>query len=516
MRERRGGAVAGRHRGSRSPALVGATGAAACAWLAFAVLGGGGLAGAAAPGPARDGVTLTAGSAGDDAVYRAAAAFSGPVTTGHVVEPLSAIPLELGRHGYVEREYFASGTAHAFRALASPADGRWVIAPTSTAAYRTRIVVRRPSNPARFSGMVVVEWMNETAGESAPDWDYLNPALMAAGDAYVAVSAQSLGVEGGTPLLGPVAGGSGGGLVRDEPARYGSLHHPGDQYALDIFDQVGRGLRSGSSDVLGPLQPRHLVAVGESQSAFFLTTFADALEPHGHTFDGVFIHSRGGSGASLGGGFTPTTKGAAGLRIRTDLGVPVFMFETQTDLIELGYAAAQQPDTRDIRTWEVAGTSHADSYLIGSLASSVLGCTTPVNAGPQHVVVQAAFADFVRWVVHGDPPPSPGPFDLRHGQPASLVLDAHGNVVGGVRTPAVDVPVSTLSGAGPAGASVVCSLFGSTIAFDPQELSALYGTRAHYLAEYTADLDRAIAHRYILAGDRAMLLEEARQVQIGT
>ena len=48
---------------------------------------------------------------------------------------------------------------------------------------RTRILVRRPSNPAKFSGTVVVEWMNESEGESAPDWDYLNPELMDAGDA---------------------------------------------------------------------------------------------------------------------------------------------------------------------------------------------------------------------------------------------------------------------------------------------------------------------------------------------
>jgi alpha/beta hydrolase family protein len=48
------------------------------------------------------------------------------------------------------------------------------------------------------------------------------------------------------------------------------------------------------------------------------------------------------------------------VRIRTDLDVPVFMFETQTDLAVLGYAPAQQPNTARIRTWEVAGTSPAD------------------------------------------------------------------------------------------------------------------------------------------------------------
>ena len=82
------------------------------------------------------------------------------------------------------------------------------------------------------------------------------------------------------------------------------------------------------------------MALGESQSAFYLTTFADALQPLTHTFDGIFIHSRGGTGASLSGAsITSKQQGPSNLRIRTDLSVPVFMFETQTDLIELGYAA---------------------------------------------------------------------------------------------------------------------------------------------------------------------------------
>ena len=125
-----------------------------------------------------------------------------------------------------------------------PSDGKWTITPTTTAAYKTRILVRRPTNPAHFNGTVIVEWMNVSAGESAPDWDFLNPMLMRDGYAYVGVSAQALGVDGGKSLLGtPGATGGPGGLVGDEPARYGTLHHPGDQYALDMFAQIGQALR---------------------------------------------------------------------------------------------------------------------------------------------------------------------------------------------------------------------------------------------------------------------------------
>jgi hypothetical protein len=459
--------------------------------------------------------TQQAGAATFDVTFHSAATLTGPVTVGHVVEPESAHTLDLAANGYEENEYFASGTAMAFKADAMPSDGKWTVTPSTTAAYKTRILVRRPSNPAHFNGTVIVEWMNVSAGESAPDWDFLNPMLMRDGYAYVGVSAQALGVDGGTSLLGtPSAAGAtpSGGLVGGEPARYGTLHHPGDQYALDMYAQIGEALRAPHDPALGGLKPKHVLAIGESQSAFYLTTYADAIQPRTNIYDGIFIHSRGGSGASLAGTSIAASSGPDNLRIRTDLKVPVFMSETQTDLIQLGYAPAQQPNTDKIRTWEIAGTSHADSYFVGA-AASILGCTTPVNSGPQHNVVQAAFTAFDKWVDDGTPPPSPPPFKLSSTHPATLALDAHGNVIGGVRTPAVDVPVSTLSGAPAAGANAICSLFGSTVAFTPAQLATLYGSKANYIAEYTKSLDKAIAGGYILRADKSSLLAQAEQVQ---
>jgi hypothetical protein len=437
-----------------------------------------------------------------------AATLSGPVTVGTVIDPESSPNTgSPASYGYTDDEFFASGTASAFQATSQPTDGRWTIAPTTSASYRTRILVRRPTDPRKFNGTVVVEWLNVSAGESSPDWDYLNPMLTSDGYAYVGVSAQALGINGGPSLLGL---GGGGGLVSSEPARYGSLHHPGDQYSFDIFAQIGQALGLEQNRfALGNLHPKNIVAVGESQSAFFLTTFADTLQPLTHAFDGIFIHSRGGSGASLNGASSPGSSGGPA-EIRTDLRVPVFMFETETDLTLLGYAAAQQPNTRRIRTWEVAGTSHADAYILGSEAS-VLGCGQ-INTGPQHETVQAAFTAFDRWVTRGTPPPSPGPIQLASSQPVTLARDANGNVIGGVRTPAVDVPVSALSGVPPAGASVVCSLFGSTMPFSPSQLVQLYHDKATYLALFQKSLDRAIFGGFILPADRAELLAQAQQV----
>jgi hypothetical protein len=458
------------------------------------------------------GVTPAGATKAPKGSYDAAAVLTGPITTGHIVEPETGLPSQLTTYGYEEQEYFAAGTATAFTAKSEPSDGKWSVTPASTAAYRTRLIVRRPTDPANFNGTVVVEWMNVSAGESAPDWDYLNPELMREGYAWVGVSAQALGVEGGSAILGAVKGAPSGGLIENEPARYGTLHHPGDQYALDMYAQIGNALKVNKNVALRGLHPKHYVAVGESQSAFYLTTFADAIQPLTNTFDGIFIHSRGGSGASLSGSsITSASPGPKALRIRTDLRVPVFMSETQTDLILLGYAPAQQPNTDRIRTWEIAGTSHADAYLVGA-AASILGCTTPVNSGPQHIVVQAAFAAFNKWVDDGTPPPTPPRFTFSSTNPPTLALDAHGNVIGGVRTPAVDVPVSTLTGTPAAGANAICSLFGQTLSFTPSMLATLYQSKSRYIAQYTASLNKAIKGGFILAADRSTLLAHAEAV----
>lgn len=442
-----------------------------------------------------------------------AAQLEGPITTGTINEPASTAPYDLRAHGYVEAEFFASGTARSY-APSGPLgrDGKWAVQPAGTAPFRTRIVVRRPSDPSRFNGAVVVEWFNVTAGlEADPEWSYVSDEILRGGYAYVGVSAQALGVNGGPALLG-VPGASNGGLRAQDPARYGTLSHPGDQYSFDMVSQIARALRApGGVRVLGALHPRRLLAVGESQSAFFLTAYIDALQWRDRAFDGFLVHSRGGGAAALGGD-PGATQPAAGVHVRGDISAPVLVFETETDVGPLlDYGPARQPDTSRFRLWEVAGTAHADAYLVGRV-TSLLGCNFTINQGPEHFVVQAALHGLDRWVRDGVAPPVAPRLQLAATAPPRLARDDLGNALGGVRTPAVDTPVAALSGQAPPGTSVLCSLFGSTTPFDAPTLVRLYHDRAGYLTAYTRSLDKAIGARFVLPADRATLLSEAEHV----
>ncbi len=443
------------------------------------------------------------------------AALSGPVTTGRFIEPASTVPIDLVAHGYVREEFFAAGSATAYSA-AGPLgrDGKWSATPHDAADYRTRVVVRRPWDAARFNGTVLVEWFNVSGGlEASPDWTHLGPEIVRDGYGYVGVSAQAFGVNGGHALLGVPGLEQQSGLVASGPERYGSLRHPGDRFAFDMLSQIGRALRApDSTSAFGPLRPERIIAMGESQSAFFLTTYINAVQPTAQVYDGFFVHSRGGSGAALSGTPIASPDVPQGLKIRGDSDVPVLIFETETDLGPmLDYGPARQPDAELIRTWEVAGTAHADAYVVGPFASA-LGCDFTVNEGPQHFVAQAALVALNRWIADGVAAPSAPPLELAKTAPPELARDHLGNALGGVRTPAVDVPISALSGEAPPGASRLCALFGSTVRFDESTLLALYQDRAGYLAAYRRSLEAAISAGFLLGSDRAELLGLAEAV----
>lgn len=423
--------------------------------------------------------------------------------------------------GWVEEEFVVEGTATSYRSDAAlPADGHFALTPDATADYRTRIVVRRPSTAAKFNGTVVVEWLNVSGGlDASPDFTYTRNELLRGGYAWVGVSAQSIGIEGGpvaVPIKLAIDAGAGRGLRAIDPARYGDLHHPGDAFSYDIYTQVGRALRSTHrGSPLGGLRPQRVLAVGESQSAFALTTYVDGVQPLTREFDGFLIHSRGGAAAPLGspgaGIDIAGTIGGVPTKLRTDLTAPILVVETETDVLGiLNYQPASQPDSARFRLWEMAGTAHADTYIIGPIADQI-GCAAPANAGPGHFMVTAALHDLDAWVRNGTAPPKAPRLEL-DSTPA-FVRDQYGNAKGGIRTPLVDVPVDTLSGES-AGGPVACILFGSTKPLTAGQLATLYQSRQDYLEKFRTAADASVKAGFVLAADRAELLAAAQPARV--
>ncbi len=439
--------------------------------------------------------------------------------------------------GYAETEYAVEGTATSYELQGERGfDGRWPVRPGDEAKFRTRIVVRRPSDPDRFSGTVIVEWHNVSAGiDAAPDWAFFHRHLVAHGHAWVGVSAQKVGIDGGSFVEGIH-------LKLLAPERYADLEHPGDAWSFDMFSQVGALLRRPPDEnpLGGGLVAEHVLAAGESQSSACLITYINAIDTHAQVFDGFFLHGRPGVGVAIDGVFVSATQrhsledttrsiSAKGERIRDDTRVPVLVLQSETDVILLGSARAKQPDSERIRVWEMAGAAHADTYTIsagrrddGTLggerlaefmlptANIMIGRTdTPINAGPQqHYVAQAALWHLVQWATGGAAPPQAPRLELDDGETGYRVDDL-GLALGGIRTPWVDVPTAVLSGLGQSGESFAV-LFGRTVPFDAAKLAALYpGGKADYMERFAASLDASIVKGFLLEEDRAEILDVA-------
>ncbi|MBI1784053.1 hypothetical protein HYR69_02830 [Candidatus Sumerlaeota bacterium] len=255
----------------------------------------------------------------------------------------------------------------------------------------------------------------------------------------------------------------------------------------------------------------------------------NAIHPAANIYDGFFIHSRGGKGmgaAALSQAPKPAVAVPASARIRDDLNVPVFTFETETDLTFLGYAEARQEDTNRFRLWEVAGTAHADAYtvVIGMtdrgdspdaaklvLSSNIIpgvACNQTINCGPQHFVLNAAISAMNRWVRDGTPPPSAPRIELTADKKTGIARGPDGNALGGVRTPQLDVPIAAYSGDAQPG-SPMCMLFGSTAPFDEAALTALYPAHEAYVAAFNAATDKAVTAGFILEADAALMKSAA-------
>jgi hypothetical protein len=467
--------------------------------------------------------------------------------TGAKGFPFLTAAINLADFGYTEEEFFISGNAQAFVNLGTLGNnGVWNVSPGAVAPYSTRLLVRKPANPERFNGTVVIEWLNVTGGlDASPDWDFEHVELLREGYAWVGVTAQFVGAA-----FLPVF----------DSQRYASIVHPGDSYSYDIYSQAGMAVLHGNPQPLGALTPfvHTLLAEGESQSAFRMLTYYNAIQPLAQVYQGFLIHSTG-FGAALSQSFaggdilgspkipsppnvpaTPDIAVPPTAFIRGDLQQPVLFFNTETDITILGagFSVHNQPDSNTFRMWEVTGTSHADAYLLkhagadaakSGLTVPPLACgDPPINNGPETFGVRAAVHALALWTRVPELRPSIGPrFSVQivgTPQPAAVIErePATGNAIGGIRLPQLAVPIETLTGIRPAAAlqaNPTCVLMGATDPWDgdtdpwdgqpgldpsptPEpSLAALYGTKLNYLVQYELATGISVSRGFLLPLD---------------
>jgi hypothetical protein len=456
--------------------------------------------------------------------------------------------IDLAKAGYVEEEFFISGKANVY----DYDDNKKVMVRTPDAPYTTRLLVRRPTNPRKFSGNVIVEIINMSRGWDLDVlWQMQHEQILRSGDAYVGVTGKPNAVAA---------------LKKFDAARYGSLtwanplplsdprncatvaadssRETENGLVWDIFSQTGALLKSAvPGRPLAGLTVRYVYGVGYSQTAAFLKAYVNAIHPLASLADGKPVFDAYLIGAA--GGPTPINQCSPRIQagdprfVTLPRNVPVITVMTNSDF--MGGYYARRPDSDDpgdrFRLYEIAGASHgytypatfepsvADIQKVGFNNRYTYDCAPPRVGSdfPSHYIYNAALVHLERWVRDGTPPPHAQLISVvKPGAPdAAAELDQFGNAVGGVRTPYVDVPTATYfpgrlgapaPGTAPGTAPGPCIM--SKVPFDHAKLKSLYPTHADYVAKVNRDVDRLVKEGWLLPADAQQIKAEATAAKV--
>lgn len=366
---------------------------------------------------------------------------------------------------YETNEYLISGTA-------------------AGAPYTTRLVIRKPADDSRFSGLVITEAMHPVG--KAHGFQYNSVYLMNSG--HIEVEVTTRGFEQ---------------IKTFNPSRYSALQLNDDQIS-EILAQAGALIKSSRSPLAG-LGLRKEILWGTSATSRILT---DYLPTHQAL--------KMPDGSNIFDGFMPTSNGSQ----IDPVDVPMIQIPTQHEFQDI--ATAQQDGDapgEQFRVYEFPGMGHLMAKHNERITPDV--CIHPKSNYPLVAYMSVGLHHLLQWVDRGILPPRADRvlIDRNVDNDGSLMaLDEHGNPLGGIRSPYVDVPTRTYHAVnepapdgGPA-ANTLCRLSVWDDAFSRAELRALYGSRQNFLRQFEASLNRQEAQGWSLPVYHDLLMEDARSI----
>ena len=365
----------------------------------------------------------------------------------------------LSHYGYEAKEYFVSGTANG-----QP--------------YKTRIVVRKPADSSRSSGLVLAEAMHGSG--AAHMFEFTSHYTMSSGHAAVEILTTS-------PMQ----------FVEHNAARYKELAIANGQ-TNEILAQVGALVRAGTP--LGGAAPRKMVLAGTSQTAGILINYLPAHMVY-RTPQMQRIYD----------GFMPTSNGAT----IQDIDVPIVHLPTMHEVSAANITRRQDSDEpgKQYRLYEFSGIAHVDTR--DSVRFQPNPCAQPISQFPLQAYYSVGLNHLLAWVDKGTAPPRADRIWLdrnEHNDGSPMALDEHGNPRGGIRNPYVDVPTAKyvirppaaeplvpnanawIAARGMQGATQMCGLGSAQLALSPQRLKELYKNKKNYVSlveKRVAELEKA-------------------------
>lgn len=394
-----------------------------------------------------------------------------PGSRAVVLEPYGTD--RMARYDYVQEEYFVSGTA-----AGTP--------------YGTRILVRRPADPARCSGTVIAEASHIWGGTSV--WRAINRFVMRGNHVWVEIDSQApsaMGLVAGadpdryrsfTFAESPLSQQFAATIPFSPDADYAEVVAEYDRFmrrwwdatpqSPEILAQVSAALREGLPG--SGTKARKVFLGGISQTGGVVREFI--RHHHGR------LRLEGGEPA-----FDGYLPGASGGPALPDVDVPVIEVlgeaEFQSVRRRCGVGGQvrglshRRADSASFRLYEVAGMAHRETREMSAADRARLSrCPLPAGARwstfPNSHVYHALWQALLDWSDTGRAP-APSMVLATEGDTDEILRDEHGNALGGWRTTHVDVPTSTLTAATPLGRP--SWYHGNEIPFDHATFDELYG-----------------------------------------
>jgi hypothetical protein len=435
---------------------------------------------------------------------------------------------------YEEHEYFFSGVSSVYRY-----DSSWrVELSQQSVPYTVQVMIRQPKDRSRFSGNVIVEPAH--SGGSVV-WGMCWDFFTANGDVWVGMIVNALNIQ--QPQ-------------QANPHRYAPLNLSDEGLKWEILAQAAALFKKNEapSPLSGWNVKRAYMAGGSGTGNLILVYLGEGfherfrMEGGEAVFDGYLPYishstlawyrlSSPDRGGPYGyGELMPHPSEQPPFDdVRRVVGphdVPVIQMITEAEVIiplnsdvrqsvinmYIHYAQGptagerlryRRPDSDDVgdryRLYEIAGPGHSGmpdevtSRVYRAVEAASLyrdrnlfpNLAKPVSDFPSRYFLCGAWRNLYRWVDEGVAPPRANRIEIDE-ENLSIVRDEHGNALGGVRSPLLDVPVATYTGVNDGSVMV-----GAKEAFEAKKVRDLYGDHANYVREYSRRADEILAEGWI-------------------
>lgn len=359
--------------------------------------------------------------------------------------------------------------------------------------YATRLVIRKPKDDSKFSGLVIAEAMHPSAA-AAHAFEYNSLYIMNSG--HIAVEIDTQGAE----------------LIAATNAdRYGFMK-VGNKQVNEILAQAGALIKSPQSPI-AKLHLRKMILWGTSASSAILVNYLPAHKVY-----------KLANMADIYDGFMPTMNGST----IAPVDVPIIQIPTQVEYMNVATAAQDSDEPgKQFRVYEFAAMAHLDSRNTRQRLTQE-DCLEPLSNFPIDAYASVALDHLLKWVDKGIVPPRAPRIimDMFVENDGSLMqLDQYGNAMGGIRNTYVDLPLfkytmhnppnpdSKGAGSGRMQTPLLCFLSGWQTPIAADIVKKKYGSPANYVHLVETRLNELEKQGWSLPVYHDIIMNDARAVK---